>query len=68
MRRSTTIKLDIKTKSRLDKLKSYKRETYDDILQKMLEILNLCRNSPNKARAKLIELDRKNLPSVKKTK
>ena len=36
---NTTIKLNKKTKLRLDKLKEYKRETYDEILEKMLEIL-----------------------------
>jgi len=55
----TTIKLYKKTKKRLDKLKSYKRETYDDTLQKMLEILNLTRIAPEKARIKLIELGKK---------
>lgn len=56
----TTIKLDKKTKKRLDKLKYYKRETYDEVLLKMLNILNLTRIAPEKARAKLIELDTKN--------
>ena len=37
----TTIKLDKETKSRLDKLKEHKRETYDEILRKMLGILNV---------------------------
>lgn len=56
----TTIKLNKKTKARLDKLKSYKRETYDDILQKILEILNLCKLSSEKAKAKLIQIDKEN--------
>ena len=55
----TTIKLTKETKKRLDHLKEYKRETYDEILQKMLEILNLCRASPERARASLISVDRK---------
>lgn len=54
----TTIKLYKKTKKRLDKLKSYKRETYDDVLLKILNILNLTRIAPEKARIKLIELDK----------
>ena len=53
----TTIKLQKKTKSRLDKLKSYKRETYEDILQKILDVLNTCRINPEMAKAKLIKID-----------
>ncbi|MEM4259425.1 MAG: BfmA/BtgA family mobilization protein [Candidatus Pacearchaeota archaeon] len=55
----TTIKLERETKERLDYLKEYKRETYDEILQKMLDILNLCRFSPERARARLILVDKK---------
>ena len=50
---NTTIKLDKKTKERLDHLKEYKRETYDDLLQKILEILNICKANPERARARL---------------
>lgn len=55
---TTTIKLDKKTKTRLDKLRVYKRESYDEIVQSMLDVLNTCRISPERARAKLIFLDR----------
>lgn len=54
----TTIKLSKQTKERLDKLKVYKRESYEEIIQKVLEILNLTRTSPERARAKLIAIDR----------
>jgi hypothetical protein len=53
----TTIKLDKQTKARLDKLKIHKRETYDDILQEILKILNLCKFDPAQARHKLHEID-----------
>ena len=56
----TTVKLSKKTKSRLDHFKEYRRETYDEILEKILEILNLSRSSPERARSRLISLDRKN--------
>ena len=56
--KSTTIKIDRDTKNRLDKLKIHRRETYDDIIQKMLGILNLCRVDPSEARMKLQEIDR----------
>lgn len=55
----TTIKLDKKIKKRLDKLKSYKRETYNDVLIKMLDILNITRVNPEKARFRLIQIGRK---------
>ena len=53
----TTIKLQKKTKSRLDKFKTHRRETYEDILQKILDLLNTCRIHPEKAKAKLIEIE-----------
>ncbi len=57
-RKITTIKLEKQTKDRLDKLKVYKRESYDEVIQKVLEILNLVRNEPDRARAKLVSIDR----------
>jgi hypothetical protein len=61
----TTIKLEKETKKRLDKLKIHKRESYDDVLQKILSILNVCRINPLQARMKLKEIDR--IKSIKKT-
>jgi hypothetical protein len=55
----TTIKLEKETKDRLDHFKEYKRETYEEVLQKVLGILNLCRASPERARGRLIAIDRK---------
>ena len=54
----STIKLQKETKSRLINLKTYKRETYEEIVQKMLSILNLCKINPERAQAKLRALDR----------
>jgi len=54
----TTIKLNKQTKDRIDKLRSYRRESYDDILQKILEILNLVRTEPDRARSKLVAIDK----------
>lgn len=54
----TTIKLNKSTKERIDHLRMYARETYDEIAQRMLEILNLCRINPEAARRKLIDIDR----------
>ncbi len=54
----TTIKLTKETKSRLDKLKIHKRETYEDVIQKILSILNTLKINPFQAKAKLDEFDR----------
>ncbi len=62
----TTIKLDKETKSRLDKLKVHPKESYDEILQKILYILNLCKSGSNEARARLLAIDKaKHLNSIK---
>lgn len=55
----TTIKLLKETKERLDHLRSHKRETYEDILQRMLEILNVCRVNPDLARSRLLSVERR---------
>jgi hypothetical protein len=54
----TTIKLNRKTKERLDKLRVHKRETYDEILQRVLSILNICITNPELARSKLASIER----------
>ena len=46
----TTIKLLEETKLRIEKLREQKGESYDDILRKILYILNAARESPDKAR------------------
>jgi len=57
-RKITTLKVNIDTKERIDHLRVYKRESYDDILRKVLEVLNLTRVSPEKARARLLMIDK----------
>ncbi|MBI3334435.1 hypothetical protein HYZ97_03025 [Candidatus Pacearchaeota archaeon] len=59
MSENTTIKLSKKTKARLDNLKEYRLETYEEVLEKMLSLLNLCRNQPDEARKRLIDLEQK---------
>ncbi len=54
----TTIKIDRRTKARMESLRSYKRESYDDIVQKMLEVLSICRFSPEKSQARLIQIEK----------
>lgn len=57
-RKITTVKISGMTKDRIDLLRVYKRESYDDILQKILEVLNLARQSPERAKARLIMIDK----------
>ncbi len=54
----TTIKIEKKTKARLDKLKIHKKESYEEAIQKILSILNICKANPEEARRKLNEIDR----------
>ena len=44
--KTTTIKLLNATKSRLDGLKEYERETYDEVLNKVLNIVNIAIRNP----------------------
>lgn len=53
----TTIKLQKETKERLEKLRESRRESYDDIIRKMLYVLNVTRDNPNKARGILERID-----------
>jgi hypothetical protein len=57
MRRITTIKISTETKDRLDKLKEYHRETYDDLIKKILYILNTARKDPEKSKNLLFSID-----------
>ena len=54
----TTIKISLEIRNRLENLRVYRRETYNEILQKVFEILNICRANPDHARMRLIMLDR----------
>jgi hypothetical protein len=55
----TTIKLKIETKQRLDHLKEYGRESYDEIIKKILYILNILRTSPEASQGILRNIDLK---------
>ncbi len=55
----TTLKLEKETKERLEKLREHKRETYDDIIRKIMYVLNTVRDEPIKARAILEFIDEK---------
>jgi hypothetical protein len=53
----TTVKLLKETKTRLDKLKIHNNESYDDVVQEILHVLNLCKREPYEARYRLQEID-----------
>lgn len=54
----TTIKLEEETKARLDHLKEHKRETYEEVIKKILFILNKIRKDPVSANRLLSKIDR----------
>ena len=54
----TTIKITKKTKERLENLRIYRRESYEEILEKILGVLNTCRADPEQARMKLLQIDK----------
>lgn len=55
---NTTIKLSDKTKQRLDHLKEYAGESYDAIINKNLNILNICIRSPGLAARILRDIEK----------
>ncbi|MFH1290121.1 MAG: hypothetical protein ABIH92_01815 [Nanoarchaeota archaeon] len=54
----TTIKLKKKTKNRLDKLRKHKRESYEEIVERILGLLNVLRSEPFEAQEKLFSLEK----------
>jgi predicted DNA-binding protein len=57
--KTSTIKMSKETKHRLEKLKEHPRETYEDIVKKILYVLNVVRESPDKAKGILEFIDEK---------
>jgi hypothetical protein len=57
MEKITTIKLKGETKKRLDYLKEHKRETYEEVIRKILFILNKIRKDPISANRLLSKID-----------
>ena len=43
---STTIKIQSDTKDQLNKLREYKRESYDEVIKKMVFIIGSMKNNP----------------------
>lgn len=55
--KNTTIKITKETKERIDKLKEFSRETYDEVIRKLLFILNITKKDPEKAQKILDKID-----------
>jgi|ETN02SMinimDraft_4_1059925.scaffolds.fasta_scaffold340651_1 tRNA A37 methylthiotransferase MiaB len=54
----TTIKIQKKTKQRLEKLKENKSETYEDLIKKVLWLLNTCKINPESTQEELKRIDK----------
>jgi hypothetical protein len=57
MKNITTIKITKETKTRLDGLKEHHREPYEEVLRKVLFILNTTKKNPEKAQRILKKID-----------
>jgi len=55
---NTTIKISKETKQRLDNLREYKKETYEEVIKKILYILNQIRKDPLSANNLLRNIDK----------
>lgn len=54
----TTIKINSEIKSRLDNLKEHEKESYNETIKKMLNLLNIFKKSPALANRILSNIDR----------
>ena len=55
---TTTIKINKKTKARLDNLKEHEKESYEEVIEKILHILNITRKSPSLGNKALRSIDK----------
>ncbi len=58
MQNITTIKLQKETKARLTRLKEHERETFEEVIRKILYILNQIRKDPVSGNRLLGSIDR----------
>ncbi len=55
---TTTIKLGENTKTQLDKLREYKNESYDELIKKMIFIVEKCKTEPELSRETVIAIEK----------
>ena len=53
----TTIKLEKETKARLDRLKEHEKESYNQVIKKILHLLNIYRKNPEQGNRTLRTID-----------
>ncbi|MDD3263277.1 MAG: hypothetical protein PHT94_00090 [Candidatus Nanoarchaeia archaeon] len=53
----TTIKLNKNTKYKLDQYREYKNESYDELINKLIYIINQTKTSPNLSQQTLKEIE-----------
>jgi len=58
MKNITTIKIHKKTKERLSRLKEHERETYEEVIKKILYVLNRTRKDPVSSNRLLSKIDK----------
>ncbi len=58
MKNITTIKIHNQTKERLSRLKEHERETYEEVIRKILYVLNRTRKDPVSSNRLLSKIDK----------
>jgi predicted CopG family antitoxin len=54
---ATTIKINLDTKHQLDQFKEYKRESYDELIRKMLYIVKKAKTQPELSREAVLAIE-----------
>jgi len=54
---TTTIKINLDTKHRLDQFREYKRETYDELIRKMIYIAEKAKTQPELSKEAVIAIE-----------
>lgn len=55
---ATTIKITKETKRRLDNFREYRAESYEELIRKILYVLNMVRKNPDSANKILSNIDK----------
>ena len=53
----TTVKIQKQTNERLEKLRVHRRDSYDEVIQRILGIRNVCRRNPDEAQETLEKIE-----------
>jgi len=54
----TTIRLNLRTKSELDRFRQYKNESYDELIKKLIHVIKMCEKQPKLSQQAIIEINR----------